>query len=71
MEHNSGTNPFAGLLCACKRHIRSMALQRLNVNVRIIIIPLLALLYYFSVLLFFPGIIIYPEKWTRWWSSSL
>jgi len=59
MEHNSGTNPFADLLRACKRHLRSMALQWLNVH--IIVDPLPALLYV-SVLLFFPGVIVYLRQ---------
>ena len=55
-EYSGGANPVVGLLRACKRHIRFMAFQRLNVHTLVAFLP--ALLHS-SVLLFFAGAVVY------------
>ena len=55
-EYDSGANPVVGLLRACQRHMRFMALKRLNIHVLVAFLP--ALLHS-SVLLFIMGAIIY------------
>ena len=55
-EYTSGPNPVVGLLRACRRHIRFMAFQQLNVHTLVSFLPVLL---HSSVLLFFAGAVVY------------
>ena len=55
-EYTSGTNPVVGLLRACRRHVRFMALQQLSVHTLVAFLPVLL---HSSVLLFFAGAVVY------------
>lgn len=59
MEYNSGVNSAIGLLRACKRHTRSVALQQLDVHAEI---ALLSAYLHSSVLLFFVGAAVYLSR---------
>ena len=58
-EYTSGANPVLGLLRACKRHIRFMALQQLKVHTLVAFLPTLL---HSSVLLFFAGLAVYLRR---------
>ena len=55
-EYTSGPNPVVGLLRACRRHVRFMAFQQLNVRTLVAYLPVLL---HSSVLLFFAGAVVY------------
>ena len=62
-EYTSGMNPVVGLLQACKRHIRFMALQQLKVQTLVAFLPVLL---HSSVLLFFAGAVVYLVQIDKW-----
>jgi len=58
-EYNSGVNSAIGLLRACKRHTRSVALQQLDVHAEV---ALLSAYLHSSVLLFLVGAAVYLSR---------